>query len=88
MPLHERITAIKAWTCGPVPNNPGAGGGVAKSFIVPGDPAQSYLVQRMTLSADPCALPDGPTPMPPIATVPQTDIDTIVAWINEGALDN
>lgn len=86
--LHERLLEIGAWTCSPNPNDPGAGGGVIKSFIVPFDPDNSYLLQRANFQATPCDLPMDADPMPPVGDISDEDLDTIELWILQGALDN
>jgi hypothetical protein len=86
--LHTRLLEIGAWSCSPGPGNPDAGGGVIKQFIVPGNPEQSYLLQRANLQATPCDLPDEPAPMPPVGSISDEDLDTIELWILQGALDN
>ncbi len=86
--LHQRLLDIGAWSCSPLPDNPGAGGGVIKKFIVPFDPDSSYLLQRANLQATPCDLPMDPDPMPPVGDISDEDLDTIELWILQGALDN
>jgi len=85
---YERLLELTAWSCGPVPNDLNAGGGVPKPFIVPGDPDASYLVQRITMGPDPCADLSPDEQMPPLGSVSQSDLDMLTRWIREGALDN
>lgn len=84
--LYERLLDITAWTCGPTQENPNI---EEKSFIVPGDSTGSYLVQRITADPNgPCALPDGPTLMPPVGSISSEDLATLVQWIDQGAPNN
>jgi hypothetical protein len=86
--LHERLLDVGAWSCSPGPGNPDAGGGVIKRFVVAGDPASSYLLQRANFQAGPCDLPEDPDPMPPVGSIDDEDLATIERWILQGALDN
>jgi mono/diheme cytochrome c family protein len=60
--------------------------GLVGTFIQAGDSANSGLLGVM---AGDTPVGAGPTPMPPMGDgVPQADLDTVAAWIDEGALDN
>ncbi len=50
--------------------------------VEPGDPDNSYLVQKLEGTAS------GGGPMPPNGALPQADIDTIRQWISDGAIDD
>ena len=52
--------------------------------VVAGNAAQSYLIDKLTLSTPPCGL-QMPRLAPPLSTA---QIDTIRSWINDGAQDN
>jgi hypothetical protein len=69
----------------PTPQTPNAGGGTIKRYVVPGDPDQSYLLQRANLQPDPCDLPDEPGPMPPVGSIADQDLELIERWIEQGA---
>jgi hypothetical protein len=68
---------------------------VGEPFVVPGDPAKSYLMVKLegkqeTLASK-CASSKYPTcgtKMPPDDPYPAEKIDTFRKWIAEGAKDN
>jgi hypothetical protein len=63
-----------------------------KKFVVPRDPANSFLYGKMTgdLSNFAAACPNSGCgePMPPGSRVSSADRDTLKLWITEGAADN
>lgn len=80
-PLYERLTAgalANAWQCGP-PVLTGAN----VPYVVPGDPAGSYLYRKISGGAY-CGTPSDP--MPPTGALPAFQIETIRLWIEQGAL--
>ncbi len=48
-------------------------------FVVPNNSGQSTLFQRLT---------GNPTIMPPSGPLPESDVETIKKWIEQGALNN
>lgn len=68
---------------------------VGEPFVVPGDPAKSYLMVKLEGKqadhASKCAGSAYPTcgvAMPPDAPLPAAELDTFRKWITEGAKDN
>lgn len=68
---------------------------VGEPFVVPGDPAKSYLMVKLEGKqadlASKCAASTYPTcgvAMPPDALLPAAKLDTFRKWITEGAKDN
>lgn len=55
---------------------------MALQRVEPGDPANSYLVQKLEGTAS------GGQQMPPGAPLPQAEIDVIRQWIQDGAIDD
>lgn len=58
-----------------------AGGDTPGGVVVPGDPENSLLIQRL----EGTILPQMPLSLPPLSG---PEIETIKQWIREGALDN
>lgn len=56
-------------------------GGVSGAVVIPGDPDNSILIQRL----EGTITPQMPQDLPPLS---QPQIDTFRDWIAEGALDN
>lgn len=59
-------------------------GNVSKKRVVPGDPAASFVMSKIT-ATESCGLSD-PMPPPPRARLTPFEIDLIRAWIAAGAL--
>ncbi len=81
-PLYERLTAgalANAWQCGPPVDMAAAN----VPYVVPGNPAGSYLYRKISGGAY-CGTPSDP--MPPAGALPAFQIETIRRWIEQGAL--
>jgi hypothetical protein len=63
-----------------------------ESFVVPGDPAKSYLMVKLEgkqgAFASKCANNNCGTVMPPDDPLPAAKLETVRKWITEGAKDN
>ncbi len=60
-----------------------AGGETGEPAIVPGKPAESYLVDQITSSDGRAEMPK-----PPVAPLSDAEVDTIRRWIEQGAQDD
>lgn len=54
------------------------------TYVVPGQPAQSLLIQKITQDTPPC----GGTRMPPTGPLEPADIKLVTDWVMAGALNN
>ena len=63
-----------------------------EKFVVPGDPAKSYLMVKLegkqAALAAKCAGGSCGAEMPPGNALPSTSLETVRKWISEGAKDN
>jgi len=62
-----------------------------RTIVIPGDPVDSYLVTKVAPpTEEPCRDPTHHLRMPPapMDPLPPAAIDTIIAWIKDGALAN
>lgn len=85
--LYDRLTEpgpSNAWECGPntfLPNNPGP----LVPYVLPGDPAGSYLYRKIN-GGPYCDMDGVPSdPMPPTVALSAVQIDIIRRWIDGGA---
>ncbi len=81
-PLYERLTAAglsDAWECGP----PALPSEAKVPYVVPGDPAASYLWRKIN-GGPYCGMPSDP--MPPTGALDAATRDVIYRWILGGAL--
>lgn len=77
-PLYERLTTIGSWECGAP-----ASSGSQMAYVVPGDPASSYLYVKIN-GGPYCGSPPS-APMPLSNTLTATQIDMVRRWIAAGA---
>ncbi len=76
--LYDRLTKLDAWE---TPN------GQLRRYVRPGDPANSYLYNKMTGGPFGEKAPGvASDPMPTAAPLPQAQVDMIRRWIEQGAL--
>jgi hypothetical protein len=59
-----------------------------KQRVTPGDPTQSFLLDKLRDTRDACGMFYGRMPPPPSAPVPPAEIGLIERWIAEGARNN
>ena len=78
--LHYRLTEIRAWQC-----NEGAFVSGNADYVIPGDPENSYLWQKME-GTRLCEVGGEPSErMPQTGTIPDEDRMIIRQWIANGA---
>jgi len=59
-----------------------------KFRVTPGDPSQSFLLDKLRDTREACGIFYGRMPPPPSVPVPSSEVDVIEKWIIEGARDN
>ena len=56
--------------------------------VTPGDPSQSFLVNKVRETREGCGIFHGRMPPPPLAPLTEPEIEVLVDWIAQGAHDN
>ena len=71
----------------------GSAGGIDTPFpgkprVAPGDPSNSFLIDKVRETRDSCGRFHGRMPPPPIPRLTDAEVEILVSWILQGALNN